>query len=219
MVLVQDCLEKPEKSGLFSSASGILRPDESLAYVQRMNTFRLEPFPILKTDNLILRQLSVADIGTIFEIFSDDQVTQYYDLETFTNFEQAEKLIAHFQTRYEQREGIRWAITRRMNGEMIGTCGFNGFNRQASRAVIGYDLLRSSWGQGATVQAVKGMLEFGFRRLELHRIEAFVDPENAASIRVLEKLGFHREGLLRDHGFWKGKYWDVVSFSRLRTDS
>jgi [ribosomal protein S5]-alanine N-acetyltransferase len=204
---------------LFSSAAGILRPDERLACVLQMNTFGLEPFPILKTDDLILRQLSSSDSGTIFEIFSDDQVTQYYDLETFTNFEQAEKLIAHFQTRYEQREGIRWAITRRSDGEMIGTCGFNGFNRQASRVVIGYDLLRASWGQGATVQAVKGMLEFGFRRLELHRIEAYVDPENTASIRVLEKLGFQREGLLRDHGFWKGKYWDVVSFSRLRTDS
>jgi [ribosomal protein S5]-alanine N-acetyltransferase len=166
-----------------------------------MNTFGLEPFPILKTDDLILRQLASTDSGTIFEIFSDDQVTQYYDLETFTNFEQAEKLIAHFQVRYEQREGIRWAITRRTDGEMIGTCGFNG------------------WGQGAITQAVAGMLEFGFRRLELHRIEASVDPANTASIRVLEKLGFQREGILRDHGFWKGKYWDVVLFSRLRTDS
>jgi [ribosomal protein S5]-alanine N-acetyltransferase len=210
--------EKPIFSALFSSAAGILRPDELLARGEQMNTFRLEPFPILKTDHLILRQLSVSDIGTIFEVFSDDQVTQYYDLETFTNFEQAEKLIAHFQARYEQREGIRWAITRRDNGEMIGTCGFNGFNRQASRAVIGYDLLRSSWGQGVAGQAVAGMLEFGFRRLELHRIEAYVDPENAASVRVLEKLGFRREGVLRDHGFWKGKYWDVVCFSKLRTD-
>ena len=184
-----------------------------------VNTFRLEPFPILKTDDLILRQLSSADTQAVLEIFGDDQVTRHYDLETFTSFEQSEKLIGHFQTRYDQREGIRWAITQRTNGDMIGTCGFNGFNRQASSAVIGYDLMRSSWGRGLTVQAVAGMLEFGFRRLELHRIEALVIPENTASIRVLEKLGFEREGVLRDHGFWKGQHWDVVSFSRLSTDS
>jgi [ribosomal protein S5]-alanine N-acetyltransferase len=183
-----------------------------------MNTFLLEPFPILKTERLILRQISAPDAGTVFEIFGDDLVTRHYDLETFTNFEQAEKLIAHFQDRYEAREGIRWGITRREDGRMIGTCGFNGFNRDASRAVIGYDLLSAHWGHGLTSEAVAGMLEFGFQRLELHRIEALVDPENAASLRVLEKLHFTREGVLRDHGFWKGQHWDLVLFSRLHTD-
>ena len=117
------------------------------------------------------------------------------------------------QQRFEQGEGIRWGIVRRADGQLIGTCGYNRLFKRHFRGIIGYDLGRAYWGQDYMAEALRTMLAYGLATLNLHRIEALVMPGNERSVRVLEKLGFQEEGILRGYGFWKDQFWDLRCFS------
>ncbi len=70
-------------------------------------------------------------------------------------------------------------------------------------AIIGYELKREHWGQGYIPEALHAMIKYGFAELQLNRLEAFVIPGNERSFKVLSKLGFVEEGILREYGFWK----------------
>ena len=87
-----------------------------------------------------------------------------------------------------------------------------------SRGEIAYDVVRARWRQGVMAEVLPAVLHYGFATLGLHRIEATVTPGNVASVRLLQRLGFRREGLLRGHGYWKGGFQDVELFARLSTD-
>ena len=114
---------------------------------------------------------------------------------------------------------MRWAVTLKEDTErLIGTAGFNVWHTWNNSAEIGYDLARAHWGRGLMVEALEPIIDFGFTRMALNRIEADATVGNHASSRVLEKLGFHREGLLRQRGYWKGSYHDVWLYSLLTND-
>lgn len=176
------------------------------------------PFPLLKTDRLLLRQLAPADAEAVFQIFSDGEVTRYYDIDAFSGLEQAQRLIARLNERFEHGEGIRWGIVQKATGQFIGTCGYNGWVRTSYRASIGYDLARSAWGQGFMTEALQAVLRYGFDTMALNRVEALVIPGNIQSMRVLEKLGFQAEGIRRGYGYWKDRFWDLYCLSLLRSD-
>ncbi|MCU0498535.1 MAG: GNAT family N-acetyltransferase [Anaerolineae bacterium] len=176
-------------------------------------------FPSLETPRLVLRALRQEDRLAIFQLFSSPEVVQYYDLTQFEALDQADHLIAALIRRYEQRQAIRWAITLRGGGDrLIGTCGFNLFDTCGHFGEIGYDLHPTFWGQGLITEAIAGVLRFGFREVALNRIEANVLPGNRASVRVLTKLGFKFEGLLRQRGYWANAYHDLEWYGLLRQE-
>ncbi|MGL6162488.1 GNAT family N-acetyltransferase [Microbulbifer sp.] len=104
------------------------------------------------------------------------------------------------------------------DGAIVGTCTLAGIDRHNRHADIGFALGREYWGRGLMLQALPAVIEFAFNRLKLHRIGADADPRNVASIRVLEKLDFQREGLLRECYFHMGEVQDALLFSLLRRD-
>ena len=112
--------------------------------------------------------------------------------------------------------GVRWAIRRGGDPDLIGTVGFNNliFDR-ARRGEVAYDLRRCEWGQGVMSQILPAVLAFGFADLGLRRIEAMVTLGNARSCALLERHGFALEGTLRDYAHWKGRYWDQLIYGRL----
>ncbi len=106
-------------------------------------------FPRLETDRLVLRELTSADSHDLFQIFSNSEVTCYYDLATFTQMQQAVELIDRFRQRYERQIGLRWALALKEDpGGVVGTCGYNIWIQSSHRSVLGYDLARGRWGQG-----------------------------------------------------------------------
>lgn len=176
-------------------------------------------FPVIKTPRLLLRQITRDDGGAMFAYFSKDEVTQYYDLASFTELEQAEKLIDAFQQRYEQQAGIRWGITLHSNPErLIGSIGYHNWQKEHFKAEVGYELTPEYWRQGIMTEAMNPVLQYGFDHLELNRIEAFIDPHNISSRRLLEKSGLAEEGLLRDYFFEKGQFVDAVIFGMLKKE-
>lgn len=102
--------------------------------------------------------------------------------------------------------------------KVVGTCGFDWWSVRDACAGIGYMLARPYWGRGYTTEAVREVVGFGFRAMALNRVEAPVLPENAASWRVLEKVGMRREGVMRQRLFLKDAFRDVALYSMLRAE-
>ncbi len=179
-------------------------------------------FPSLETERLILTELRVDDEADLFNLFSNPSVVEYYDLDVFREHSQAANLISLFKSRYEEQQGIRWAIRLRSSGRLIGTCGFNSWNSKMRNAVIGYDLHPEFWRQGYSSEAVRAIIAAGFSGYlpcgELHRVQADTIPGNSASESLLRRLGFKEEGLRRECGYWKNKFHDLKCFGLLRSE-
>jgi [ribosomal protein S5]-alanine N-acetyltransferase len=174
-------------------------------------------FPSLETQRLRLRKLEPSDASAIYALFSDPEVTRYYDLEKFTEIEQAADLLERFQRRYTGGIGIRWALELSDDpGHLIGTCGYNLWLRDSRRGLIGYDLASRHWNRGLMSEALTAVLNFGFSSLDLNRAEALAFEANAASRRLLEKQNFRCEGVLREYQFVRGQAVDMALYALLR---
>ena len=177
-------------------------------------------FPILETERCILRDVRSGDAADIFRFMSDARVTRYIGQEPMNSLEQAEKRVQSFQTYFREKTGIPWVITHRANGKVIGTYVYWNIMPENFRAEIGYILDPAWWGQGLMTEVVAATLTFGFTTMGLNSIEAQTDPSNAASSRVLEKLGFVQEGYFREYYYEpaQGKFTDKTVFSLLKSD-
>lgn len=173
-------------------------------------------FPPLETERLVLRCLAAGDADFVFRHFSDPEVTRFLlDEDPLTHRSQAEELIRSYLEPTGKTHN-RWAIARRTDAALIGTCGFHRWDKRHRRAEIGYDLAPDCWGRGMMAEALREMIRYGFDRMQLNRIDALVYTENTRSIRLLERLSFQREGLLRDYYCTRGKYFDHVIYSLLK---
>jgi ribosomal-protein-alanine N-acetyltransferase len=173
-------------------------------------------FPQLETKNLILRASNLSDAEAIFQVFADEDVTKYHDLEPPTSIEQVKGLINRRSERFKSRQGIRWGIARKNDNVIIGSCGYG--YKSPFLGEIGYELAKAHWQQGIMTEALRAVIKFGFQAIGLNRIEAMVMLENTASIKLLQKLGFLEEGILREYGYWKGQFHDLRIFSLLKKD-
>jgi len=178
----------------------------------------LSALPDLPADRVRLRWLTDADAGDIFAIFSEPDVTRYWSSPAFSDLSQARELIRHIHACFEDRSLIEWGIEDRETGRVIGTCTLADLDTSNRRAEVGFALARPWWGRGIAFEAVTAVLDFGFSALELHRVEADADPRNAASIRLLERLGFVREGTLRERWIVAGELQDTAFFGILRRE-
>ena len=174
----------------------------------------MRPFPTLQTSRLVLREITTDDSEDIFEIFSCPDVVRYYDCDVYESLEQAKDQIQSWATNYSKDISIRWGVTESGSSKIIGTCGFNFWNKQYSSSPVGYDLSPKHWNKGIMTEALTEVLLFGFKEMKLNRIQAITFPENLASVRVLEKLGFQRE----EWGYFKGRYQDVYCYPLLKIE-
>lgn len=176
-----------------------------------------DTFPDITTERLQLRQIQTSDAEALFSYFSKDEVTQFFDLPTFKTIQEAHDLIKSWHERYSRNDSIRWAICLKNQPEkLIGTCGFHNFSPEHFRAEIGYELHPDYWRKGMMSEAIRAIIPFGFNTFRLNRIEAFIDPDNVSSRKLLEKVNFDSEGVLHDYFFEKGTFVDAEIFALLR---
>lgn len=175
-----------------------------------------QTFPQLETENLLLRRITSDDSDALFEIFSDDEVTRYYDLYSYNHVDEIHQLIAFFDESFAVERSIRWGIAQKTDNRLIGTCGYVWLRE--FRGEIGYELNQTHWRQGIMSEALPAILHFGYERLRLNRIEALVMTGNNASASLLHSLGFCEEGVLREHDFFKENFHDMRCFSLLRRE-
>lgn len=176
----------------------------------------LAAFPVLETERLILREVTEQDAEAIFRFRSDPVVQQYND-DPYTTLEQAYDLIAWMRDGFKAGNVLEWGLALKSSPQtVIGLCGFGYWDQAHRRAVLGYDLARDSWGTGLMPEAARRIIRFGFEEMDLNRIHADSSAENTAGIRVLEKLGFEREGVLHEHYYEHGQFHDEVLYALLR---
>lgn len=175
-------------------------------------------FPVLETDRLRLRGIGPEDAADIFHLLSSPQVMRHLGRPPMTSMEQAVQRVQAYQTTYNEQAGIPWAMTLAGDKPVIGTFVFWNMNPAHHRAEIGYLVAPEWWGQGYATEAARAVLAFGFTTMGLHSVEAQTAPENAASRRVLEKLGFVQEGYFRENFYdpATGQFSDTVVYSLLQ---
>lgn len=172
--------------------------------------------PTLPGDGVQLRWLTTDDVPDLQAIFSDADVVRFMSIPQVTSEAAARSLLARIQAGFREGTLYQWGI--QLEQRIVGTCTLADIDRTNRRAEIGFALARELWGQGLILRAVPPVIQLAFERLDLRRIEADADPRNAASIRVLERLGFQREGLLRERYIQLGEVQDAMVFGLLRRD-
>ena len=175
-------------------------------------------FPELLTERLRLRALTPRDASAVLAVVGDPEVTRYHSVPTLTTLAEAQAALERLGIALLARDAIRWAIELVEHGEMIGTVGLLRFDFEHRHAEIGYEIARRWWGLGLTPEAAAAVIRYGFSVLGPHRIDAGVLPENDASVRVLQKLGFIEEGTRRDYLYSKGRFHSFRWFSLLETE-
>lgn len=158
--------------------------------------------PILYSNRLVLRKMEKSDAEDMFLYARDEEVTKYLLWSPHPSVNHTAKYLSTLAAHYRSGEFYDWAIT--LKGRMIGNCGFSKLDLKNRCGEIGYVLARDVWGMGIAAEAAEKLLEFGFERLRLHRIEVHYMIENEASRRVAEKIGMTFEGVLRDSLYVKG---------------
>jgi ribosomal-protein-alanine N-acetyltransferase len=176
-----------------------------------------EQFPSLETERLILRQLTSADREVIFQNYSTLESTQFI-MEPLTTLEQADEILQDFIEGFKLGRNLFWAVELKKNHAFTGTVCFESFEWGDLRGEIGYDLSKGFWGQGLMTEALQVVIDYGFECLGLNRIDGYVDVENASSIKVLRRLHFTEEGVLRQYSCVKGQYRDEVVCSLLKQE-
>ncbi len=175
-------------------------------------------FPALETERLLLKPLTAEYTDFIFRHFGDSAVTQFLlDEPPVTNYAQAEEIV-QFYVAGTEKSYNRWIMVRKSDHQPIGTCGYHKWNKRNLRAEIGYDLNPDFWGQAYMTEALNAVIANGFEKMGLNRIEAVVYVENKRSIRLLQKLGFKQEGVLRDYYCVDAKFYDHCVFSLIRRE-
>ena len=173
---------------------------------------------ILNTDNLQLRPSNPTDAEGMLAMLSDPQSMKYWSDQPISDLDTAIEVLDKDLESDAQGNSMCWAITFKGQDKMIGKCILFQFNRENHRAEIGYILNREYWRQGLTYQALGAVIDFAFNTLNLHRIEADVDTENLASLGLLEKLGFKREGLFRERWRVYDEWQDSLMLGLLKQD-
>ncbi len=174
--------------------------------------------PTINTDRLSLRWITADDVDDFYAIYSNPEVMRYWSTPPLPDKSAASKLISEIRRGFERHQMLKWGIALRADDKLIGSVTLFHLEFEHRRAEIGYALGRDYWGQGYMGETLTAVLNYAFDVLEFHRIEADVDPRNAASVRTLERLGFQREGYLRERWQVSGEIQDAYFYGLLRPE-
>jgi [ribosomal protein S5]-alanine N-acetyltransferase len=179
----------------------------------------MSDFPQLETDRLLLREIVAEDAPDLFAIHGNAEAMRWFGADPVTSLQQAHNLVEVFAGwRHLPNPGTRWGIQQKADNRFVGSCGLFKWNRSWKSCVTGYELAPFAQGTGLMFEALSAILDWGFETMQLNRVEAQVHPQNIASIRLLQKLGFKQEGHMREAGFWCGEHHDLQLFALLRLD-
>jgi RimJ/RimL family protein N-acetyltransferase len=174
--------------------------------------------PEITGDRVRLRRIEESDLDQLYSIFSDPKVMRYWSTLPLESIEEARTLLKEIQTGNEQRTMLKWGVALKETDFLIGTVTLFHLEQSQERAEIGYAQARAYWGQGYIHEALQSLLTYAFEEMKLRRVEADVDPRNAASIKTLERLGFQKEGFLRERWHVGGEIQDALFYGLLERE-
>ena len=182
-----------------------------------MLELNFQPFPVLSTGRLLFRELSAADADQVYKLRTDPACMKFLDKAPLKNKEEALALINKMQTGAQNNDNITWGIAlKEAPATLIGTIGYWRIEKEHYRAEIGYMLLPEYFNKGYMTEAINRVNEYAFNEMNLHSIEANINPANAASEAILLKTGFVKEAYFRENYYYNGVFLDSAIFSLLK---
>ena len=172
--------------------------------------------PTLLTKRLELSAIVPADAENYFALCSNADVMRTFGLKPHGSIEETRGLISFLEKELVEKRMIRWAVRERGgNGALIGDVGYWRYVPSRRRAEIGAKLAAEFWNKGYMTEAMAAVMDFGFTRMSLNGIEGNADPENGGSLKMLAKLGFEREGFVKEHTYcpYRERYYDTILYS------
>ena len=185
----------------------------------RRNEYRLvKTLPTITCERVLLRPLRTSDVDAIFNIFSNPKVMRYWSRPPLPDRNAAEILTQEIIRDVDLGAMMKWGLARLSDDTVIGTATLFHIDFDNGRAELGYAMAQESWGQGYMGEALQALVKYSFNTLNLRRLEGDVDPRNRASIRTLERLGFRREGFLRERWDVAGEIQDALFYGLLKRE-
>jgi ribosomal-protein-alanine N-acetyltransferase len=175
------------------------------------------PIPTLETERLRLRPFTLDDEAAVFALVSDPEIARFVRFEAHRDIAETRAFLELVLECYGRGDPFAWAIVRRDDERLIGSCGFVSQGGERKSAEIGYWLGKPYWGKGYAVEAAQALVRFGFEQMNLERVEAKCFVENRAGQRVIEKLGMKLEGTDRSEMI-KGEYPELRLYAVARQD-
>ena len=169
-----------------------------------------ESLPTLDAPRVRLRWLTDGDVDGLFDVFSDETMMRYWSTPAMKDHAEAEALLARIRRQFEEKAGFQWGVERKDDGRLLGTCTLFSLHVANQRAELGYALGSAYWRRGYMSEALAALFDYAFGPMGLRRLEADVDPRNAASLGLIQSLGFRQEGLLRERWNVAGEIQDTA---------
>ncbi|HKY09205.1 MAG TPA: GNAT family N-acetyltransferase [Candidatus Binatia bacterium] len=177
-----------------------------------------ERIPTINARRISLRQYAASDLDAIYEIHADPEVMRYLGGSPMLDRSEAQKFMAKALEDFSRGQSIEWGIARRSDNRLMGSITFFSLDAFARRAEIGFALGRPHWGRGYMHEALQAALGYGFNELEFRRVEADTDPNNFPAVRLLERVGFKREGFLRERWVVPNETQDALFYGLLKRE-
>ncbi len=176
-------------------------------------------FPVIELGDIRLRELMLSDKEGYFEMMSDPENSQYLsDEDVPKTIEETEDEIKYWGGLYHRKQSIFWAIADSKTDAFMGTIGFNNWNFHNQRSEISYDLLKKYWRKGIMTRALRNTVIFGFKNMNIYRIEARTMLDNKPSQGLLEKVEFKHEGIQRAYRIIRAQPTDITLYSLTKKD-
>ena len=177
-----------------------------------------ERIPTINARWVCLRPFTETDRNSVYAVYSDPEVMRYWGSLPMKQPQDAVDFLADVLQDLQRHQCLQWGIARRSDNQLIGTLAIFRLDSFAGKAELGFALGRAYWGVGYMRETLQAALGYLFNELDLRRIEADVDPRNLACIRLLERLGFQKEGYLRERWHVLGETQDSLFYGLLRRE-
>ena len=176
-------------------------------------------FNTLTTERLLLRELTPEVYDHVFNSYTDQELRSFFALVDDEQLNQKKLTWKNGLTMFN-KSFVYFQLLRKDTACNIGWCGFHTWHFPHKRAEIGYVLTdEEERDKGYMKEALAEIIRYGFNKMNLHRIEALIEPSNIPSLKLAVRFGFVKEGHLREHYFKDGKMEDSVLYALLKTES
>ncbi len=181
-----------------------------------MLQLNFSPFPILESERLCFRKLTITDAPEILLLRGNSETMKYIPRPLITDIDGALAHIKMINDKIDENIDINWAVTEKESDECIGIMGFYRTQPEHFRTELGYMITAEHWGKGYVTEAVTVLLDFAFNSLQFHSIEAVIDSRHIASERVLQKVGFIKEAHFKENFYYNNEFTDTVIYGLLK---
>lgn len=175
-------------------------------------------FKLINTQQLALRKINAEVLNYVYLHLSDEELISFLGVNSIHELTlEKEKFKKGLVT--HNKKFLYFHLIENKTKKVIGWCGYHTWYTDHQRAELGYGIYHEKWKQkGLMSEALGPIIAFGFNQMNLHRIEAFIGPSNIASLKLISKFNFTKEGELREHYFHNNRYENSVVYSLLKKE-